>query len=186
MSRESYIRGFCKAAESYGVDPAALAKVAAPYSEDAPEALKGPHKGPSEAYANYLDRSNYLAQNPGVALRLRNAESMRRRAGNWLNPETGKEEPYDPRTGGTPAWYTKRMEEWEKQRRWDETNHFPRNIYGYIEGGMSAFDRANPFVKLLSGLFPQIQDAARRAPADYEYLRKHLRAGAKPASVAVR
>ena len=29
MSKESYIRGFCKAAEAYGVDPQALAKFAA-------------------------------------------------------------------------------------------------------------------------------------------------------------
>lgn len=41
MSKESYIRGFCKAAEAAGVDPVALAKFAQEYKTDgyAPEVI---------------------------------------------------------------------------------------------------------------------------------------------------
>jgi len=55
MSKESYIRGFCKAAEAAGVDPKALAKFAGQYEG---EPLKEPSNTDFKNLAEVSDKTN--------------------------------------------------------------------------------------------------------------------------------
>lgn len=56
MSKESYARGFCKAAEAHGVDPTQLAK----YAQFAIPRDNGQRPGPTRETAEYRDMLDRL------------------------------------------------------------------------------------------------------------------------------
>ena len=80
MSKESYIRGFCKAAEAHGVDPQGLAKLA--YSTPASEALSS--YVPNITQELILPGSSFVTSNIGYIAGLL-ADQDNKQKGNGLN-----------------------------------------------------------------------------------------------------